>query len=85
MLSNHDYLERQQVPPLYLIVPRGYPQMGVQVQRQALDLGIVCCHDQFEEFILDSFYYDDLQTAVHTQISKTNARSISEVLNIWVC
>uniref|UniRef100_A0AC34Q5S4 Mediator of RNA polymerase II transcription subunit 15 n=1 Tax=Panagrolaimus sp. JU765 TaxID=591449 RepID=A0AC34Q5S4_9BILA len=63
------YLKRQQVPPLYLIVPRGYPQMGVQVQRQALDL--------------DSFYYDDLQTAVHTQISKTNARSISEVLNIW--
>ncbi|KAE9554575.1 hypothetical protein FO519_002214 [Halicephalobus sp. NKZ332] len=62
-------MKRTSVPPLQLIIPRGYPQIPVQVQRQPLDI--------------DSFYYDDLQTAIHAQFSKSVPRTITEALNIW--
>jgi len=62
-------IKRTSVPPLQLIIPRGYPQIPVQIQRQPIDI--------------DSFYYDDLQIAIHEQLRKTVPRSITEALNIW--
>lgn len=39
-MFNLVYLERNQVPPLYIIVPRNYPQAPIQVQRQPLSPGM---------------------------------------------
>ncbi|KAF7632825.1 hypothetical protein Mgra_00007756 [Meloidogyne graminicola] len=62
-------LRSNQVPPLHLIIPRGYPVGSVQVKREVLDL--------------DSFYFDDLQNYIHEQFGKTNPKTIKDILNTW--
>lgn len=62
-------LRSQQVPPLRLIIPRGYPVGSVTVERAILDL--------------DSFYFDDLQNFIHEQFGKLNSRTITDILNTW--
>nr|CAD2181311.1 unnamed protein product [Meloidogyne enterolobii] len=62
-------LRSQQVPPLRIIIPRGYPVGAVSVKREILDL--------------DSFYFDDLQNYIHEQFGKLNSRTITDILNTW--
>ncbi|KAI6235392.1 Mediator of RNA polymerase II transcription subunit 15 [Aphelenchoides besseyi] len=62
-------LKREQIPPLRLIIPRTYPQQSASVERAAIDL--------------DSFYYDDLQNTIHDQLSKANAQTVTDILNVW--
>jgi hypothetical protein len=58
-----------QLPPVFLIIPKGYPQTPVDFHRVELDL--------------DSFFYDDVQTAVYNQFAKVSPRTITEALNSW--
>jgi hypothetical protein len=58
-----------QLPPVFLIIPKGYPQNPVGFHRVELDI--------------DSFFYDDVQTAVYNQFSKVSPRTITEALNSW--
>ncbi|KAI6177174.1 Mediator of RNA polymerase II transcription subunit 15 [Aphelenchoides bicaudatus] len=60
-------LRADQVPCLRLVIPRTYPQQAASVERAALDL--------------DSFYYDDLQNAIHDQLKA--AHSITDILSVW--
>jgi hypothetical protein len=62
-------LKREHVPQLRLVIPRTYPAAPPSVERGVLDL--------------DSFYYDDLQNAIHDQLGKMAPRSIMEILNSW--
>ncbi|KAI1725293.1 med15 subunit of mediator complex non-fungal domain-containing protein [Ditylenchus destructor] len=62
-------LRREQVPQMRIVVPRNYPASAPTVERAVLDL--------------DSFYYDDLQNAIHDQLSKTMPRTITDILNTW--
>ncbi|CAD5221432.1 unnamed protein product [Bursaphelenchus xylophilus] len=62
-------LKREQIPNLRVSVPRNYPNQLATVERAALDL--------------DSFYFDDLQNAIHEQLSKAPMHSVTDILNIW--
>jgi hypothetical protein len=62
-------LKREQVPSLRLVIPRSYPSSPPSAERAVLDI--------------DSFYYDDLQNAIHDQINKLGPRSIVDLLNTW--
>uniref|UniRef100_A0A7E4W828 Mediator of RNA polymerase II transcription subunit 15 n=1 Tax=Panagrellus redivivus TaxID=6233 RepID=A0A7E4W828_PANRE len=63
-------MRRSSVPPLGLIVPRGYPQYAVAIQRLPNET--------------DSYYFfDDLVDHVHRELPKLAPRSISEALNGW--
>uniref|UniRef100_A0AC35G9I9 Uncharacterized protein n=1 Tax=Panagrolaimus sp. PS1159 TaxID=55785 RepID=A0AC35G9I9_9BILA len=58
-----------QLPPVFLIIPKGYPQTPVGFHRVELDI--------------DSFFYDDVQNAVYSQFAKVSPRNITEALNSW--
>ena len=59
------------------------------VERAALDLGLhfVNWQQYFMQIIpthiSDSFYYDDLQNAIHDNLAKTTVHTIVEILNTW--
>jgi len=62
-------LKREQVPPMRIVIPRNYPNALPTVERAVLDL--------------ESFYYDDLQNAIHDQLNKLAPRNIVDILNTW--
>lgn len=62
-------LRRTEIPPLFIIVPRTYPQSPIQVQRLTLNP--------------DEYPFDDLLSTVHMQLNRAAPRTITEALNIW--
>lgn len=66
-----------------IAVPRNYPIMMPRVERAILDIGKILNKNKIEH-CLDSFYYDDLQNAIHDQLNKQSPRSIVEILDVWV-
>uniref|UniRef100_A0AC35TT94 Mediator of RNA polymerase II transcription subunit 15 n=1 Tax=Rhabditophanes sp. KR3021 TaxID=114890 RepID=A0AC35TT94_9BILA len=54
-------------PNLRLIVPKNYPLAPATLEKG--------------EFALEDFYYDELNTSVHDEVARLNARTISDILN----